>query len=319
MTHAPVMLQEALQGLNIKPHGVYVDGTFGRGGHAQAVLGQLSSQGSLIAFDKDPEAIVTAKQLQARDVRFQSMQANFSDIKNQLLPLNVVGKVDGLLIDLGVSSPQLDDSSRGFSLQYDGPLDMRMDNTQGQTAEQWLREATLQQMQSVFREYGEEPLAGRFARMIVDARQQSNFTSTVQFASFIEQCTPMKIRVKSKKHPATRVFQAIRIHLNQELQSVEHLLRDVVDLLANEGRLVAISFHSLEDRLLKRFLKKQQRGDIPHSIPILEKQSHSRDYLRIVGAAIKPTSREINQNKRARSAIMRVAEKVVVNQKACVA
>ncbi|HHF3522032.1 TPA: 16S rRNA (cytosine(1402)-N(4))-methyltransferase RsmH [Haemophilus influenzae] len=310
--HITVLLHEAVNGLALKENGIYIDGTFGRGGHSRFILSQLSSNGRLIAVDRDPRAIAEAQKIQ--DSRFQIEHNSFSHIPEICDKLNLVGKIDGILLDLGVSSPQLDEAERGFSFMKDGPLDMRMDTTQGLSAEEWLKQVSIEDLTWVLKTFGEERFAKRIATAIVDynksaVKNGTEFLSrTSQLAELISQAVPFKDKYK---HPATRSFQAIRIFINSELDELESLLNSALDMLASEGRLSIISFHSLEDRMVKHFMKKQSKGeDIPKGLPLREDQIQRNQKLRIIGKAIQPSDAEIQANPRSRSAILRVAERI---------
>ncbi|HHF3865515.1 16S rRNA (cytosine(1402)-N(4))-methyltransferase RsmH [Haemophilus influenzae] len=310
--HITVLLHEAVNGLALKENGIYIDGTFGRGGHSRFILSQLSSNGRLIAVDRDPRAIAEAHKI--RDSRFQIEHNSFSHIPEICDKLNLVGKIDGILLDLGVSSPQLDEAERGFSFMKDGPLDMRMDTTQGLSAEEWLKQVSIEDLTWVLKTFGEERFAKRIATAIVDfnksaVKNSTEFLSrTSQLAELISQAVPFKDK---HKHPATRSFQAIRIFINSELDELESLLNSALDMLAPEGRLSIISFHSLEDRMVKHFMKKQSKGeDILKGLPLREDQIQRNQKLRIIGKAIQPSDAEIQANPRSRSAILRVAERI---------
>ena len=295
-----------MQALNIKANGHYVDGTFGRGGHSGELLSRLGKEGGLLALDKDPSAIAEAKQRFGQDARFAIRQASFANLKQEVTTLGWLGQVDGILLDLGMSSPQLDDASRGFSFQKEGPLDMRMDPGQGQSAANWLAEAREMDIARVLKEFGEERFAKRIARAIVKARTEQAITTTGQLAAIIAAAVPTR---EPGKDPATRSFQAIRIFINKELDDLKACLDEVLDVLKPGGRLVVISFHSLEDRLIKRFIRQQERGDeFPLDLPVTQIQLQPR--LRAVGKPVRPTEAEIRANPRARSAIMRVAERL---------
>lgn len=302
--HQPVLLEEVLQALAIKPDGVYVDATFGRGGHSQAILAQLGPNGRLIALDKDPAAVAAAEHLQA-DKRFTIVHASFSRLEEVMEEQGCMGQVDGLLLDLGVSSPQLDEPERGFSFLRDGPLDMRMDPTMGIDAAAWLNSAKAANIAEVLREYGEERFAKRIAGAIVAAREQAPIMTTAQLAKIVSEANP---RWEIGKHPATRSFQAIRIFINQELEELKLVLNQALAVLKVGGRFAVISFHSLEDRLVKQFMQKQEKGDLPIDLPI--RQVEIRQKLRVVGRAVKPAAGEIELNPRSRSAVLRVAEKL---------
>lgn len=302
MAHLPVMLNEVLEQLAIKNNGCYLDCTFGRGGHSAAILNALGEEGRLYAIDRDSEAINSAAALALLpDTRFSLRHGCFSSLEGGLL-------FDGILMDLGVSSPQLDDADRGFSFMQDGPLDMRMDKHNGLSAQQWLADVTEQDLVKVLFEYGEERFARRIAAAIVATRSVEPLVTTRQLAGLIESVVPFK---EKHKHPATRTFQAIRIEINQELRELKMALQLALRSLQPGGRLVVIAFHSLEDRLVKQFIQQESGGKYdPGRLPVLE-ANIAKGVLKKVGKAIKASAEEINLNRRARSAIMRVAEKVV--------
>ena len=305
MMHQSVLLQESLDALAIKPDGVYVDGTFGRGGHSRAILQRLSTKGRLIAIDKDPAAIASGEALLKADPRLTLMQGSFSSLPAIATQLGVHGKIDGVLLDLGVSSPQLDDPARGFSFMLDGPLDMRMDLTQPKDAAYFVNHADVKEMAHIFKEYGEERFALRIARAIEKARAEQPIVTTKVLAEIVKAANP---KWEKHKHPATRVFQAIRIHVNQELNDLAVCLNGVIDALAIGGRLAVISFHSLEDRIVKQFMRDKEQGSvIPAGVPI--RASERKTSFKRVGKAIKPSDLEVSQNVRARSAILRIGEK----------
>lgn len=302
--HKTVLLHGAVDALVTTEDGIYIDGTFGRGGHSREILSRLNPNGRLIGIDKDPQAIAEGQRLMAQDARFQIAQNSFAEMKD-VLSQNGLSQVDGVLLDLGVSSPQLDQAERGFSFLRDGPLDMRMNPQAGLSAAAWLAGADEQAIAKVLFEFGEERFARRIARSIVATRGETPLTTTAQLAELIASAVPVR---EPGKHPATRSFQAIRIFINNELDDLETLLGDVVELLKPGARLVIISFHSLEDRLVKRFIRDQERGPkIPAHIPLTAQQYQPR--LRAVGKALKADDDEVTDNVRARSAIMRVAEK----------
>ena len=310
--HITVLLHEAVNGLALKENGIYIDGTFGRGGHSRLILSKLSPNGRLIGVDRDPRAIAEAQKIQ--DSRFQIEHNSFSHIPEICEKLNLVGKIDGILLDLGVSSPQLDEAERGFSFMKDGPLDMRMDTTQGLSAEEWLKQVSVEDLTWVLKTFGEERFAKRIATAIVDynksaAKNGTEFLSrTGQLAELISQAVPFKDK---HKHPATRSFQAIRIFINSELDELESVLNSALDMLALEGRLSVISFHSLEDRMVKHSMKKQSKGEnIPKGLPLREDQIQRNQKLKIIGKAIQPSDAEIQANPRSRSAVLRVAERI---------
>ncbi len=303
--HIPVFLQEALDALQITPGGFYLDGTFGRGGHSRAILEALDSDAQLLAIDRDPSAIAVAKELVAQDSRFKIWAGNFSDMDKAIEQCMSFNGCDGILLDLGVSSCQIDDPERGFSFRFDGPLDMRMDNTQGQSAAQWLAEASYEEMVDVFWRYGEERKSRQVARAILRAREEGSIETTGKLVSIIESVMPPKYKLK--KHPSTRVFQAIRIHINQELASVELALKKASALLKEGGRLVVISFHSLEDRIVKQYFRGlTQEKEMPRGLPI---PNESTVQFKLPIKKIKPTKAEEERNPRARSAVMRILEK----------
>lgn len=306
--HIPVLLNEAVDGLVTAIDGIYVDATFGRGSHSQAILNRLSPNGRLIAFDKDPEAIAYAKQHFAHDKRFKIYHSSFARLHLCLQQENVFGAVTGVLFDLGVSSPQLDNPERGFSFSRSGKLDMRMDTTQGVDAMQWLAKVDEKELADILWNYGEEKFSRRIAKAIVTKRAEAPITTTAQLADIIKFATP-KPKQPHDKHPATRSFQAIRIAINQELSDLELGLNQALEALQTGGRLAVISFHSLEDRIVKQFIKQQEKGkEIPRGLPV--KGSHFNARLQSVGKAIKPNTNEIEANPRARSAILRIAEKL---------
>ena len=286
---------------------VYIDGTFGRGGHSSLILQGLSSQGELQAFDKDPQAISAAKAMAATDKRLQIAQTSFANLQQIAAQRNWLGKVDGILLDLGVSSPQLDDPERGFSFMQDGPLDMRMNPDQGESAADWLNRAAADEIADALYHYGEERFSRRMARAIVEQRNKQPLTRTKQLADIISEANP---KWEKGKHPATRAFQGIRIHINRELADLEDGLDAALEVLKPGGRLVIISFHSLEDRIVKRFMRQQAKGDthLPHGLPVTEDMLQRR--LKLLGKARKPGTAEVQVNPRARSAVMRVAEKL---------
>lgn len=303
-SHQTVLLSEAVDALSIKPDGCYIDATFGRGGHSALILQKLGEKGRLIVIDKDPEAIAVARALQEQDPRVFAWQGAFSDFEQAILESGFTDKVDGLLLDLGVSSPQLDDASRGFSFMRDGALDMRMNPDQGVSAAQWLMSAEQDEIANVIWRYGEERFSRHIAAAIVLYRETNELTTTKQLADLIANTVYKK---DHKKHPATRSFQAIRIFINRELDDLLECLQKTTQYLAPQGRLVVISFHSLEDRIVKRFLKKLQEGvKLPKGLPVIMPE-HKPD-IKIIGR-IKPTAAEVKGNIRSRSAIMRIGEK----------
>lgn len=304
LVHATVLLNEAVEALEIKPDGVYVDGTFGRGGHSRLILEKLGEGGRLVALDKDPTAIAAGKAI--GDARFQLVHSGFEHLGEVLRSLGI-GKVDGVLLDLGVSSPQLDDEQRGFSFRFDAPLDMRMDTSRGQTAVEWLAAADENELTEVIRDYGEERFARQIARAIVAARQEREIVTTKQLSDLVAQCVRTR---EPGKNPATRTFQAIRIYINRELEELESVLPQCVDQLKPGGRIAVISFHSLEDRMVKHFLREAAQGDkLPKNVPI-RAADVPQGKLRLVGKAVYASAEEVAANPRARSAVLRVAERL---------
>lgn len=304
--HITVLLNEAVAALVTDTSGFYVDGTFGRGGHSALVMQQLSADGRLLGIDKDVAAIATAKTRFAEDARFSIAHGSFAELAQLVEERGMTGKVAGVLLDLGVSSPQLDEAERGFSFMQDGPLDMRMDQTRGQSAADWVNSASEDEITWVFKEYGEERFAKRMARAIIAERQKSPFTRTKHLAEVIKEANPAW---EKGKHPATRAFQAIRIQVNSELTDLDAVLEQALAVLAPGGRLVVISFHSLEDRAVKRFIRRQELGDpVPKGLPVRDDQLNKR--MRSLGKAIKASDEEVAANVRSRSAVMRVAEKL---------
>jgi len=301
-SHVPVLLEEAMSALHIHEDGIYVDGTFGRGGHSAAILARLGVRGRLLALDQDPAAHAHRA---LEDPRLELIHARFSTMQSQLAARGIA-KVAGVLLDLGVSSPQLDESQRGFSFAKDGPLDMRMDTSRGQTAAQWLNRADEEEIREVIREHGEERFAKAVAAAIVDARGREPFRTTRQLAEVVGRAVRTR---EPGQHPATRTFQAVRIHVNQELEELEVTLPQAADVLEPGGRMAVISFHSLEDRIVKRFIRDRSTADkLPRGVPV-----RARDLpppqLNAIGRAVKPSEAEVRRNPRARSAVLRVAEK----------
>ncbi|GAB4296721.1 MAG: 16S rRNA (cytosine(1402)-N(4))-methyltransferase RsmH [Methylophaga sp.] len=304
--HLPVLLGETLDALSVKADGKYLDATFGRGGHSRAILAQLSEDGRLLGLDRDPQAIVAGEQLAAEDPRFSIEQAAFSELEKTIHARLWQGQVDGILMDIGVSSPQLDDASRGFSFLKDGPLDMRMNPDVGISAAEWLATADRDDIAHVLKTLGEERYSKRIARAIVESRDENPIRTTRQLAELVDRASPSR---EKHKHPATRTFQAIRIHINNELEELKQALEQALDVLAVGGRLVVISFHSLEDRIVKRFFRDQARGDdLPSHFPVTVDQLNPR--LKVIGKAVKAGEAELAVNPRARSAVLRVAEKL---------
>ena len=305
--HVTVLLEEAVDSLGVKPSGVYIDGTFGFGGHSRLILEKLDENGRLIAFDKDMSAVTTGQTIKNKN--FHITHSRFSRIKQELEKLGV-SQADGILLDLGVSSLQLEDTSRGFSFRLDGPLDMRMDTSQGQTATEWIASVSEKHLGVVIKDYGEERFAKQIAREVVAARSKQPITTTLQLAEIVAKV----VHPNKKNHnPATRTFQAIRIYLNQELEELSLTLPECMGLLKEGGRLVVISFHSLEDRVVKRFIREAACPDkLPSRLPVRDEEVRRliRPKLRLVGKAIRPKESELAVNPRARSAVMRVAERV---------
>ena len=303
--HRPVLLEEAVEALDIRSDGTYLDGTFGRGGHSAEILKRLSPKGCLLALDRDPEAVAEGQRKLGGDPRFAIVHGEFADMERYVREWGVEEGLDGILLDLGVSSPQLDDPVRGFSFMGDGPLDMRMNPLRGVSAKEWLAEASERELTRVFREFGEERHARRIARSIVLARQKQRLETTGQLARLIEETTG---RREQNKHPATRCFQAIRIVINDELAQLARGLEEAINLLRPGGRLVVISFHSLEDRLVKRTIREAARpGKVRRNVP---QHPDHEPLLRPIGRAIKASETELSVNPRARSSVMRVAEKL---------
>ena len=309
--HVSVLLREAVNALAVKPGGVYVDGTFGRGGHSKLILSRLGEDGSLVAFDKDLAAVTVGKQI--NDKRFYIRHGDFSLMCGMLQEMGI-NSVDGVLLDLGVSSPQLEEASRGFSFQSDGPLDMRMNTNLGQTASQWLASVSESCLMGVIRDYGEERFAKPIAKAIVMARARQPIVTTFQLAKIVKTVLHSRQRRReNKQHPATRTFQAIRIFINQELDSLSLVLPQCIKLLNSGGRLVIISFHSLEDRIVKRFMRVAANPDkLPRGLPLRDRDIKQRSHqtLRLIGKAMRPSEKEVTANPRAKSAVMRVAERV---------
>ncbi|MEZ8789051.1 16S rRNA (cytosine(1402)-N(4))-methyltransferase RsmH [Vibrio splendidus] len=310
--HISVLLNESIDGLAIKPDGTYIDGTFGRGGHSRTILSKLGENGRLFSIDRDPQAIAEAQKID--DPRFTIIHGPFSGMAEYAERYDLVGQVDGVLLDLGVSSPQLDDAARGFSFMKDGPLDMRMDPTTGVPVSQWLVEADLDDITWVIREFGEDKHARRIAKGIIayqENEENEPLTRTGQLAKLISDVAPKSF--KEKKHPATRAFQAFRIYINSELEEIDTALKGAASILAPQGRISVISFHSLEDRMVKRFIRKESQGpQVPHGLPLTEDQIKalgSAD-LKPIGKAIKPSKDEVDENTRSRSSVLRIAEKL---------
>jgi 16S rRNA (cytosine1402-N4)-methyltransferase len=303
--HQAVLAQEAIDALNVRADGIYVDGTFGRGGHSRLILERLGPQGRLIAMDRDPQAAAAAAQID--DPRLTFVHTNFASLSRALDDAGAAA-VNGMLFDLGVSSPQLDEPERGFSFRHDGPLDMRMDPTQGMSAADWLAGAEEQQIRGVIHDYGEERFAKQIAAAIVDARRREPIVRTRQLAELVAQAVRTR---EPGQDPATRTFQALRIHVNRELEEVSVMLPQAVARLAPQGRLAVISFHSLEDRIVKRFLQSAARPEMPRRLP-LKASEMPQPMLKLLGRATRASSEETTRNPRARSATLRVAERTAV-------
>jgi 16S rRNA (cytosine1402-N4)-methyltransferase len=302
VAHVPVLLEEAVHALRIREDGIYVDGTFGRGGHSAAILARLGVRGRLLALDQDPAAHADRA---FEDLRLELIHARFSTMTRQLAARGV-SQVAGVLLDLGVSSPQLDQARRGFSFSKDGPLDMRMDTTRGETAAEWLNRADEKEIREVVSAHGEERFAKSIAAAIVDARGREPFRTTRQLAEIVGRAVRTR---EPGQHPATRTFQAVRIHVNQELEELEVTLPQAAALLEPGGRLAVISFHSLEDRIVKNFIRDRSTADtLPRGVPVRARDLPTPQ-LKAIGRAIKPSDEEVRRNPRARSAILRVAEK----------
>ena len=304
--HTPVLRDEVLAGLAIRPDGCYCDATFGRGGHTAAILGALGPGGRVIAMDRDPDAIRAGRRRFEGESRLTLIRGSFGPLEERVRAAGWEGELDGVLMDLGVSSPQLDEAGRGFSFMQDGPLDMRMDNEAGQSAAQWLARAGEREIADVLHDLGEERFARRIARAIVAARAEAPIERTSQLAAIVAAAVPTR---EPGKHPATRSFQAIRIHVNRELEQLESALPQAVRLLAPGGRLCVISFHSLEDRIVKRFIRREEQGD-PVYAGLPDVPAHARPRLARVGGKVVAGEAEVAANPRSRSAVLRVAERI---------
>ncbi|WP_407312153.1 16S rRNA (cytosine(1402)-N(4))-methyltransferase RsmH [Pseudomonas sp. nanlin1] len=306
--HITVLLDEAVEALAVRADGCYLDGTFGRGGHSRHILQQLGPDGRLLGFDKDPQAIATGQTLAAEDGRFVIVQRSFAELGAELAGRGLAGQVNGILLDLGVSSPQLDDAERGFSFLNDGPLDMRMDPTRGVSAAQFIATASVDEIARVFKEYGEERFAKRMARAVVERREVQPFERTADLAEVLKVANPAW---EKGKNPATRAFQGLRIHVNNELADLEAGLQAALDALQIGGRLVVISFHSLEDRIVKLFMRKLVKGEadnLPRNLPV--RHQAFEPVIKVHGKAQFASEAELKANPRSRSAVMRVAEKL---------
>ncbi|MEW6462107.1 MAG: 16S rRNA (cytosine(1402)-N(4))-methyltransferase RsmH [Pseudomonadota bacterium] len=306
--HITVLLDEAVEGLAVRGDGCYMDGTFGRGGHSRLILQKLGPDGRLLGFDKDPLAIATGEALAAEDGRFVVVQRSFAELGEEAVVRGLDGQVSGILLDLGVSSPQLDDPGRGFSFLNDGPLDMRMNPDAGVSAADWIARADEDEIARVFKDYGEERFAKRMARAVVQRRVEQPFTRTADLAKVLTEANPAW---EKGKNPATRAFQGIRIFVNNELGDLERGLEAALESLEVGGRLVVISFHSLEDRIVKQFMKRQAKGEadkLPRDLPIIPKAFEPR--LKLIGKPVYASDEELKANPRSRSAVMRIAEKL---------
>lgn len=306
--HITVLLDEAVEALAVRPDGCYLDGTFGRGGHSRLILSQLGPDGRLIGFDKDPQAIATGQTLAAEDGRFVVVQRSFAELGSVVAEQGLTGKVSGILLDLGVSSPQLDDAERGFSFLNDGPLDMRMDPSRGISAAEFVNTAPVEEIARVFKEYGEERFSGRMARAVAERRDIKPFERTADLAEVLKVANPAW---EKGKNPATRAFQGLRIHVNNELGDLEAGLDAALEALEVGGRLAVISFHSLEDRIVKLFMRKLAKGEqdnLPRNLPVQFKPFEPK--IKLIGKAQFASDAELKANPRSRSAVLRVAEKL---------
>ena len=305
-THIPVMLEDAVRSLVVNSQGTYVDVTYGLGGHSHAILEKLNARGKLYAFDRDAESISAAQARHGSDNRFEIVHARFSEIGDELRRRLPDIQVSGIIADLGVSSPQLDNAVRGFSFLNDGPLDMRMNPQEGEPASAWLHAVSEKALSSVLRSLGEEKFARRIARRIVEFRRKAPINSTGELAQIVADCVPTR---EKNKHPATRTFLAIRMHINHELEELNKFLPQCVELLKRGGRLVVITFHSVEDRIVKRFMREASIGSPgPEGVPF--RQADYSPTLRIIGKSMQPDAAEVDRNRRSRSAVMRVAERI---------
>jgi 16S rRNA (cytosine1402-N4)-methyltransferase len=306
LTHVPVLLHESVRGLRIKGDGIYVDCTFGRGGHSQAILENLTEQGSLFVLDQDPIAVSCAKKMFANDARVKIFHETFANLKTVAFESGLQARVDGVFFDLGVSSPQLDQADRGFSFSHDGPLDMRMDTSAGVTAAEWLESVTIEELVKTLREFGEERFAKKIAIRVLEEQHRDAINTTRRLADIVKACYPPGYK---GVHPATRTFQAIRIAVNKELDALHKGLEAAFEMLNDSGRLVVISFHSLEDRMVKRFVRDTKREDLlPAKLPVMPDFA---DHLKPVGKLVRPSEEEVEENPRARSSRLRIAEKVM--------
>ncbi len=314
--HKPVLLDEVIEALKLRADGFYIDATFGRGGHSREILKRLGPEGKLHAFDKDPDAVKSASTDLVQDDRFEIIKGSFTMLMQHVKQHELQGHIAGILFDFGVSSPQLDDAERGFSFRFDAPLDMRMNPEEGVSVAEWLSKADETDIANVIYEYGEERASRRIAKVIVNARAENPIESTIQLAELVRKAVPSKkgrSKGKAKKnsdiHPATKTFQALRIFINRELDDIKEVLPQAVDVLCPGGRLAAISFHSLEDRIVKRFIRDESTPkEYPPELPIMPDDSDVK--LKPVGKKVRATEKEINENPRARSATLRVAERI---------
>jgi 16S rRNA (cytosine1402-N4)-methyltransferase len=308
--HKPVLLDEVLEALNIHADGFYIDGTFGRGGHSYEIIKRLGSKGRLLAFDKDPDAVRSVGNKLMQDERFEIVNGSFTMLMQHIKGNEIEEQVSGILFDFGVSSPQLDDAQRGFSFRFDAPLDMRMNPSEGQTVAEWLNHAKETEIANVIYKYGEERASRRIAKTIVNTRVENPITTTRQLADLVRRVIPPRKNGKKSGdiHPATKTFQALRIYINRELEEIREVLPQAVNVLCSGGRLVAISFHSLEDRIVKRFMRDQSTPKkYPSELPIMPDISDIQ--LKLIGKKIRATKQEIDKNTRSRSATLRVAER----------
>lgn len=308
--HKPVLLDEVIEALNIRADGFYIDGTFGRGGHSREIIKRLGPEGRLLAFDKDPDAVMSVGNDLIQDERFEIIKGSFTMLMQHVKRHEVEAQVAGILFDFGVSSPQLDDAERGFSFRFDAPLDMRMNPSEGQTVAEWLNHAKEIEIANVIYEFGEERASRRIAKAIVNARVENSITTTSQLADLVRKVVPPRKHAKRSGdvHPATKTFQALRIYINRELDEIRDVLPQAVDVLCPGGRLAAISFHSLEDRIVKRFMRDQSTPKAyPPELPIMPDNSDVQ--LKLIGKKIRASKEEINENPRSRSATLRVAER----------
>ena len=305
LDHQPVMLHEVIEALKIVPNGMYVDCTFGRGGHSKEILKRLGPEGRLMVIDQDPQAVAFAKDLFVNEKRIVIEQQNYSQLVNLANKHNFAGKLNGVLFDLGVSSPQLDDPSRGFSFMQEGPLDMRMNLNYGKTAAEWLQHANVRELEDVIRDYGQERYAKKIAKAILNEQKVNPLQTTTQLAELVKRVIG---KSSGKKHPATRTFQAIRIFINKELDSLMKALEDCLDLFVMSGRLLVITFHSLEDQLVRKFINKHSKSNVPRKLPVVDQ---FKPRIKIVCKPLTPSMDEIKLNPRARSAKLHILERIL--------